>query len=601
MSATATTTAEDRLGAQVGRRSLVTGLRDASVYAPSLRRGIGATLVLATLGALGALVVPVLLQRLLDDELLGADGPDVTAAARLGALAASIAIAAGIASWRAMFRLVRTSAAGLHELRMRVFEHLHAVPTLAVARERRGALVARVTADIETVTQFIEWGGIGMLAGATQLTVVALLMVAFDPLLAAAVLAIAVLYALSLLSAQRLLSRRYDRIRGRVASSLAVVGETVSGLPTIRAYGAEARSAERVSEALEAQFRTESRTRVLGAALFSTSELFAALMTIAVVSIGILTADMTGVTAGRLAAFLLLVTLFVAPVQLMVEILDQAQAAAAGLRRVLDVLDTPRVVDPARPRTPASGPLTLEVHDLGYAYPDGPPVLRAIDVTVPAGQRVAIVGRTGSGKSTFVKVVTRLQQPPPGAVTLGGVPLEDIATSELRRRVAFVPQDPFLLDASILDNVRYGDPAADDGRILAAFDELDLGDWLASLPDGPATRVGERGSQLSAGERQLVALARSWIVRPDLLVLDEATSAVDPELDVRLRRAVERMTSGRTSLTVAHRLATAEAADRVLVLADGLLVEDGTHAQLLALGGTYARLHASWTIDATAS
>jgi ATP-binding cassette subfamily B protein len=595
---TETVGAEGRLGlANRRRRSLVIGLRDASRYAPSLRQGIGVTLLLATLGALGSLVIPVLLQRLLDDELLGPGGPDVAAAGRLGLLAAAIALLAGVASWRAMYRLVRTAAHGLHELRMRVFEHLHAVPTLAVARERRGALVARVTADIETATQFIEWGGIGMMVGATQLTVVAALMIVFDPLLAAAVLGIAALYALSLLGAQRFLARRYDQVRGRVASSLAAAGEAISGLPTIRAYGIEDRTARRVGAVLEEQFRAESRARILGSALFSTSELFAALMTISAVGIGLATADLTGLTAGRLAAFLLLVTLFVAPVQLLVEILDQAQSAAAGLRRVLDVLDTPRVHEPTEPKSPQPGPLALQVHALTYAYPEGPPVLRDVSVEVPAGQRVAVVGRTGSGKSTFVKVVTRLQQPPAGAVRIGGVLLEDVATTELRRRVAFVPQDPFLLDASLLDNVRYGDPSADDARILAAFDELDLGDWLASLPDGPSTRAGERGSRLSAGERQLVALTRAWIVRPDLLVLDEATSAVDPELDVRLRHAVERMTEGRTSLTVAHRLATAEAADRVLVFSDGLLVEDGAHAQLLAAQGTYARLHASWTVD----
>jgi len=590
--------AEGRLGARERqRRSLIVGLRDASRHAPSLRRGVGLTLTLATTGAMGALVVPVLLQRLLDDELLGAGGPDVAAATRLGLLAAAIAVLASVASWRAMFRLVRTAAHGLHELRMRVFDHLHAVPTLAVARERRGALVARVTADIETATQFIEWGGIGMMVGASQLAVVALLMFVFDPLLAAAVLGVAAVYAVSLLGAQRILARRYDQVRGRVASSLAAAGEAISGLPTIRAHGIEERTAARVGEVLEAQFRTESRTRIIGSAVFSTSELFAALMTITAVTIGIATADVTGITAGRLAAFLLLVTLFVAPVQLLVEILDQAQSAAAGLRRVLDVLDTPRVDEPAEPVSPAAGPLALEVRGLTYAYPDGPPVLRGVDVHVPSGQRVAIVGRTGSGKSTFVKVVTRLQQPPAGSVRLGGVALEDIATQQLRRRVAFVPQDPFLLDASLLDNVRYGDPSADDATILAAFRELDLEEWLDTLPDGPDTRAGERGGRLSAGERQLVALARAWIVRPDLLVLDEATSAVDPELDVRLRRAVERMTEGRTSLTVAHRLATAEAADRVLVFADGLLVEDGPHTELLDLGGTYARLHASWTVD----
>jgi putative ABC transport system ATP-binding protein len=237
------------------------------------------------------------------------------------------------------------------------------------------------------------------------------------------------------------------------------------------------------------------------------------------------------------------------------------------------------------------------VTGLSYAYPDGPPVLRDVSLHIQPGLRVAVVGRTGSGKSTFVKILARLQQAAPGAISIGGVALEDIATPELRRRLAFVPQDPFLIDASLADNVRYGDPLADDTRIAEAFEDLDLTSWVDTLPDGLATRLGERGGRLSSGERQLVALTRAWLVRPDLIVLDEATSAVDPELDVRLRRAVARMTDGRTSITVAHRLATAETADRVLVFADGRLVEDGTHAELLVAQGTYARLHARWSVD----
>ena len=587
----------DGITVSAERRSLVTGLRDATRVAPALGRGVPTTVLLALVGAVGALVVPVLLQRLLDERLLGAGGPDVAGAGRVGMVAAVIALVAGVASWQAMYRLVRIAAHGLHELRVRVFAHLHAIPTLTVARERRGALVARVTGDIDAISQFIEWGGIGILVGASQLGVVAVLMFAYDPLLAAVVLAIAVTYAVTLITAQRLLARRYDRVRVRAATSLAVAGEAISGLPTIRAHAIEQRTGEQIGEALETQFRTESRTRILGAMLYSTSEVFAALMTISVVAIGIMTADTTGVTAGRLAAFLLLVTLFVAPVQMLVEVLDQAQSAAAGLRRVLEVLDTPVEAGPDRPRSPATGPLDVRVTGLSYAYPDGPPVLRDVSMHLRAGENVAVVGRTGSGKSTFVKLLARLQTAPAGTIAIGGVPLEDVARAELRRRVAFVPQDPFLLDASLAANVRYGDPEADDARIRAAFAELDLDEWLTTLPEGLATRTGERGGRLSSGERQLVALVRAWLVRPDLIVLDEATSAVDPELDVRLRRAVSRMTAGRTSITVAHRLATAEAADRVLVFADGRLVEDGDHASLLSAGGTYARLHARWAVD----
>ena len=584
------------IGPSATRRSLVTGLRDATAVAPALGRGVVTTALLALVGAIGALVVPVVLQQLLDEQVLAPAGPDVAAATRLGLLAATVAVVAAAASWQAMYRLVRIAADGLHELRVRVFAHLHAVPTLTVASERRGALVARVTGDIDAIIQFIEWGGIGMLVGASQLAVVAVLMVAYDPVLAAAVLAIAGVYATTLVVAQRLLARRYDRVRVRSAASLAVAGEAISGLPTIRAHAIEARVGAQVGAALEEQFRTESRTRILGATLYSTSELFVALMTIAVVGIGITTAGTTGVTAGRLVAFLLLVTLFVAPVQMLVEIIDQAQSAAAGLRRVLDVLDTPTDREPTVPRSPASGPLSVTVSGLTYAYPDGPPVLRDVTVRIDAGENVAVVGRTGSGKSTFVKLLARLLEAPEGTISLGDVALEEVRSDELRRRVAFVPQDPFLLDATLADNVRYGDPDADDARIAEAFAELDLEPWLATLPGGLATPVGERGGRLSSGERQLVALARAWLTRPDLIVLDEATSAVDPELDVRLRSAVARMTSGRTSITVAHRLATAEAADRILVFSDGVLVEDGDHATLVAAGAHYARLHERWSV-----
>lgn len=585
------------IGPGASRRSLITGLRAAARTAPSLRRGSAGTVTLALVGAVGALVVPVALQRLLDEQLLATSGPDAAATIRLGAIAATAAVLAGLASWQAMYRLVRAAAEGLHELRVRVFAHLHTLPTLTVAAERRGAIVARVTSDIDAITQFIEWGGIGILVGASQLGVVAGLMFLFDPLLAAAVLGIAAVYAGTLLLAQRLLARRYDRVRTRVAASLSVAGEAISGLPTIRAYAMETRIADEVGETLERQFRTESRTRVLGATLFSTSELFAALMTISVIGIGIATAGTSGLTAGRLAAFLLLVTLFVAPVQLVVEILDQAQSAAAGLRRVLDVLDAAPSPEPADPTALPVGPIAIAVTGLSYAYPDGPPVLRDVSVDIPAGARIAVVGRTGSGKSTFVKLLARLLEVPPATVRLSGVPLEDVASTVLRRRVAFVPQDPFLLDTSILDNVRYGDPSADDDRIAALFSELGLDEWVAGLPKGLLTRVGERGSRLSSGERQLVALARARAVDPDLLILDEATSAVDPRLDVQLRRAVARISTGRTSITVAHRLATAEHAERILVFADGVLVEDGAHERLIDAGGVYARLHDRWSVE----
>jgi ATP-binding cassette, subfamily B, bacterial len=381
------------------------------------------------------------------------------------------------------------------------------------------------------------------------------------------------------------------------------MSEAISGLPTIRAYGAEARTRRRVDTALDAQFEAEFRTGALGAAMYSSADIFAAMVTAGVVAGGVLLGG-PGLTAGQLVAFLFLVALFIEPVQLLVEVLDQAQTAAAGVRRVLDVIDTPAdVPDPAGPAGDGGeplppGPLSVRVEGVRFRYDTGGDVLRDLDVSVAPSSRVAVVGETGSGKSTFVKLVTRLLDPTEGTLFLSGVPLDRVRFSELRRRVAFVPQDGFLFDTTIGDNVRYGAPGASDDEVRAAFEELGLTDWLEGFAQGLDTEVGERGSRLSSGERQLIALVRAWIVAPDLLVLDEATSAVDPLLEVRLRRAIERLMADRTSITVAHRLSTAEAADEVLVFDDGRLVERGRHDDLVVAGGVYAHLHADWAANA---
>ena len=302
-----------------------------------------------------------------------------------------------------------------------------------------------------------------------------------------------------------------------------------------------------------------------------------------------------GLSAGTLVAFLFLVTLLVMPVQILVETINQAQTAGAGLRKILGVLDTEvEVPDPPDGINLPDQPLDVDFEDVWFRYPTGEHVLRDINVGIAPGERVAVVGETGSGKTTFAKLATRLLDPESGIVLVGDVPLDRVRFDSLRARVAYVPQEGFLFDGTVADNIRYGKPAADDTAIRAALADLGLLDWVDSLPDGVESRTGERGSNLSAGERQLVAIARAWIANPDLLVLDEATSAVDPALEVQLRRAIERLTAGRTSITIAHRLSTAEAADTVLVFDEGEIVERGRHPDLVGSGGVYADLYRDW-------
>jgi ABC-type multidrug transport system fused ATPase/permease subunit len=377
---------------------------------------------------------------------------------------------------------------------------------------------------------------------------------------------------------------------------LGAIAETVVGAPVIRAYGVQARTAARLDAAIGGYQREQTRAQRVSVLAFSTGEIVAGLANAAVVIVGILIGIDGDLTVGELTAFLFLVALFVQPVQISTEVLNEAQNAIAGWRRVLDVLETePDVADPVDGRELPPGPVGVTFRHVHFAYPGGPEVLSDIDLSIAPQTRVAVVGETGSGKTTFAKLLTRLMDPTSGDLLLSGVPLRQVSFGSLRSRVVMVPQDGFLFDATVADNVRYGLPGADDTAITLAFTELGLADWLESLPHGLQSQVGERGESLSVGERQLVAIARAYLADPDLLVLDEATSAVDPATEVRLQRALDSLTRGRTTLAIAHRLSTAEAADEVILVDAGRVVQRGPHADLVGQEGSpYARLHASW-------
>lgn len=576
----------------------VSALRRALKITPALRRGLGWTVGLAVVGALGRLVVPVTLQLVIDRQILAPGGVDIGAVVRLGVVAVAVLAVATVANRAAQVRMSTAAANGLCDLRVATFEHLHRLSVLHVEGERRGALVARVTSDVQEIQQFLQWGGVNLLLGVLRIVLVMAVMVAYQWQLALVVGVLTAAYAMALRWFQQLLQQAYDRVRVRVADSMAAIGEAIVGLPTVRAYGAESRTRRRLRERLAEQYSAEYRTHRTAAALFSTAEIFSATVQAIVLLVGLFALD--GLTAGTLVAFMFLVNQFIEPVQTLVETLDQAQVAASGVRRILRVLDIEPDLDERDdglelPR----GALAVHVRGVRFAYGDGPEVLYDIDADMPAGQQIAIVGETGSGKTTFAKLVVRLLRPDAGRILIGDVPLHELSADTLRTHLAFVPQEGFLFDATLADNVRYGAPGADEQQVRAAFSDLDLDRWLAGLPDGIETRVGQRGGRLSAGERQLVALVRAWIADPSVLVLDEATSAVDPALDVQLRHAIERLTAGRTSITIAHRLATAERADLVFVFDAGRIVARGTHEELLRDSPVYQRLHRDWATGTT--
>ena len=563
--------------------------------APALRRGLGLTLTLAIVGTALQIVVPVMLQQIIDKQILGVDRIDEWAIA-IGGIVALIAIAAaGVARWLSLRRLVVSSATGLAELRVRTFEHLHRLSVIELQSERRGALVARVTSDVETIQHFMEWGGVGMILGVAQLAIAMGVMLVYRWQLALVVLAGVVIYAFMIVMFQRILARAHDRVRERVSDALSATGEAISGLATVRAYGIESTIIRKVDDSLDRQFSAEVRTAILASSLFSSAELFAGILTAVVVGVGVVFGPGWGMSAGTLIAFLFLVNLLIEPVQSLVESIDQAQSAGAGLRKILGVLDTPiSIPDPHDGVELTDASLGLEFDRVTFAYPSGPDILTDVSVRIEPGERVAVVGETGSGKTTFAKLATRLMTPRSGTISIGGVLIDRVALSSLRSAVSYVPQEGFLFEGTVADNIRYGRPGVGDDVVRSAFADLGLLDWLDALPNSILTDVGERGSNLSAGERQLVALARAWIANPAFLVLDEATSAVDPALEVRIRNAIDHLTAGRTSVTIAHRLSTAEASDRVIVFDAGSIVEDGHHTDLVTRGGVYSAMHADW-------
>ena len=577
-------------------------LRRGLQVSPQLAHGFGVTLLLATFAAAGRVVVPIAVQQTIDTGILADGGPRVGRVTLLVGLAALALVVAGACSAAVNVRLFRRSEEGLAGLRVAAFRRVHDLSVLTQGTERRGSLVSRVTGDVDTISLFVQWGGIMLLVSVLQIGVATGLMLVYSWQLAAVVWLAFLPLMLVLRPAQKRVSAAYATVRARTGAMLGAISEAVVGAETIRAYGVGARTERRIDRAVTATRDAQVGAQTRVAAVFSSGVLVANLVLAAVVVVGTLLGVDGQITAGRLLAFLFLVQLFTGPVQMATEILNELQNALAGWRRVLGVIDTEaEIADPpggGRPSPRGAG--RVELSGVGFAYPGGPPVLRDVDLVVPAHVKAAVVGATGSGKTTLARLVTRLVDPTQGSVTLDGVDLRDLALADLRARVVVVPQEGFLFDGTIAENVAYGlrGPAArgaDPVEVATrAFAELDLADWLADLPDGVATDVGQRGERLSAGERQLVALARAHVAAADVLVLDEATSAVDPATEVRIARAQDQLTHGHTTITIAHRLSTAEAADLVVVMEEGRVVQVGPHAGLVAEDGPYAAMYAAW-------
>ncbi|HVF31690.1 MAG TPA: ABC transporter ATP-binding protein [Acidimicrobiales bacterium] len=507
------------------------------------------------------------------------------------------AVAALILSRTQILLVTRVGENFLRDMRRRVFRHLLGQSMSFYDKEQTGKLVARMTSDIDSLTELIQMGLVMFVTNALLLLGTITILVVLSPLLAAICLIALPIVILASIRFRRDSNKAYLDVRDRIGQTLSTLQESIAGVRVIQAFGQEKNTISRFGGHNSAQLDANMNATRISARYFPVIEMAGIGTTAAVVGIGGVFVHRDLVTIGTIGAFVLLMANLFEPVQQLSQLFNVLQSAAAALAKLFGVLDTKAELAerPGAVDLPPVG--DFEVSGLGFSYTTArAKVLHDVSLTITHGERVALVGPTGAGKSTLAKLMARLYDPTEGSVSYGGVDLRDATFASLRERICVVPQEGFLFYGTILDNVRIGREGTTDDEVVAALRRIGIYEHFASLPEGLQTEVQERGSRLSAGERQLVSLARAALANPAVLVLDEATSNLDPGTESTVEHALNALMEGRTVIVIAHRLSTAERADRVAVVDAGGILEIGPHAELVAKeGGRYAALFASWS------
>ena len=534
---------------------------------------------------------PALVRHGIDAGLRADDAGALNLSAVLFLGVSFVALIFGRLAIRAVARVGETF---LRELRVRVFRHLLSLGLDFFERERTGRLVARLTSDVEAMQELVQTGltmfvqNILIFVGA----VVVIFTMSWQLALCTLIVVPPVFFASRWF--RRESNRAYLEVRERIGTNLATLQEGLAGVRVVQAFGRERAFTRRFHETNEAQFDANLETARIATRYFPFVEYSGVVGIAVIIGLGGVFVDQDIVTVGTVAAFVLYLNNLFEPVQQLSQLYNVLQGAGAALHKLFDLLDTsPSIQEHAGAADlPEAG--ALEVHGVSFAYGDGPEVLHDVSVTVAPGERLALVGPTGAGKSTLAKLIARFYDPASGTVKFGGMDLRNATIRSLRERIAVVPQEGYLFAGTIRENVRVGKSEATDEEVDAALEALGVRDRFLLLPEGLDTEVRERGSRLSAGERQLVSLARAALADPAVLVLDEATSNLDPGTERAVERALEALTAHRMVVVVAHRLSTAARADRVAVIDGGRVEELGTHDELVRSEGRYASLWASW-------